>query len=82
MATIGDVFSETLYCHEQGEIRQYTYWASPASPLTDLRLSEHQAIAWVEPAELAQYEFAGADLAVAKLILDQDVQLRPSPACP
>lgn len=82
MATIGDVFSETLYCHEQGEIRQYTYWVSPASPLTDLRLSEHQAIAWVEPAELAQYEFAGADLAVAKLLQEQTISANAHIPCP
>ena len=81
-ATVGDLFSETLYCFDQGKIRQYTYWASPVSPPADLCLSEHQAIAWVLPQEIAHYEFAGADLAVAKLILDQGVQLRPSPSCP
>lgn len=68
--TIGDLFSETLYCHELGEICQYTYWVTTTMPPTDLRLSEHQAIAWVFPAEIANYEFAGADLAVAKLVLD------------
>ena len=81
-ATIGDLFSDTLYCYDQGEIRQYTFWATPVTPPDSLRLSEHQALAWVLPAELVHYEFAGADLAVAKLILDQGVQLRPSPSCP
>ncbi len=81
-ATIGNVFSETLYCHEQGEIRQYTYWASLLTPPTALRLSEHQAIAWVEPAELAHYEFAGADLAVAKLLQEQTISANAHIPCP
>ena len=70
-ATIGDLFSDTLYHYEHGEIRQFTYWAKFATPSATIQLSEHQALAWVLPAELSHYEFAGADLAVAKLIEDQ-----------
>ncbi len=70
-ATIGNLFSETLYCYDQGKIRQYTYWANPVTDPANLRLSEHQSIAWVLPQEIANYEFAGADLAVAKLLQEQ-----------
>jgi 8-oxo-dGTP diphosphatase len=81
-ATIGDLFSETLYCYDQGKIRQYTYWASAVTPATDLRLSEHQAIAWVLPQEMVNYEFAGADLAVANLLQEQITSANAHIPCP
>jgi len=68
-STIGTLFSDTFYQHEMGQIRQFTYWAELCSTLTDIRLLEHQAIAWVTPAELSRYEFAGADLAVVEKLM-------------
>ena len=66
---IGGLFSETLYSYEYGQIRQYTYWVElPALP-DGLQLHEHRAIAWVTPAELSQYEFAGADCAVLERLI-------------
>ena len=65
-ATIGDLFSDTLYTHDQGQIRQFTYWVDFITSPTNLELSEHQAVAWVSPNEIINYEFAGADVAVAE----------------
>ena len=68
---IGTLFSDTLYTHEQGQIRQFTYWVDVVNLPINVALSEHQAIAWVTPDEIVNFEFAGADMAVAeKLFLD------------
>lgn len=61
---IGSLFSDTLYTHEQGQIRQFTFWAELIDNPSEIHMEEHQALAWVTTAEIAQYEFAGADLAV------------------
>ena len=66
---IGGLYSETLYRYEYGQIRQYTYWVELAALPDGLQLYEHQAIAWVTPAELPQYEFAGADCAVLERLI-------------
>lgn len=66
---IGGLYSETLYRYEYGRIRQYTYWVELSALPDGLHLHEHQAIAWVTPAELAQYEFAGADCAVLERLI-------------
>ena len=65
-AVIGELFSDTLYQHESGRIRQFTYWAELSGSANAIRLTEHQAVAWVTAADMAGYEFAGADLAVVK----------------
>ena len=67
--SIGALFSDTLYTHEQGKIRQFTYWVDFITAPVNVELSEHQAIAWVTPAEIVEYEFAGADVAVAEKFL-------------
>lgn len=67
--SIGALFSDTLYTHEQGKIRQFTYWVDFITAPVNVELSEHQAIAWVTPAEIVKYEFAGADVAVAEKFL-------------
>jgi 8-oxo-dGTP diphosphatase len=64
--SIGALFSDTLYTHEQGKIRQFTYWVDFITAPINVELSEHQAIAWVSPVEIVNYEFAGADLAVVE----------------
>ena len=64
--TIGPLFSDTLYFHDQGQIRQFTYWVDVVNPPVSVELSEHQAIAWISPDEIVNYEFAGADVAVAE----------------
>ena len=64
--TIGPLYSDTIYPYEYGEIRQFTYWVEWSNLPADILLYEHQAIAWVTPAEMAQYDFAGADYAVVK----------------
>ena len=66
---IGGLYSETLYRYEYGQIRQYTYWVELSALPDGLQLHEHQAIAWVTPAELSQYEFAGADCAVLERLI-------------
>lgn len=63
---VGALFSDTLYTHEQGQIRQFTYWVEFVNPPVNIELSEHQAITWITPTEIAEYEFAGADVAVAE----------------
>jgi 8-oxo-dGTP diphosphatase len=63
---VGDLFSDTLYTHDQGRIRQFTYWVDFITSPTNLELSEHQAVAWVSANEIINYEFAGADVAVAE----------------
>ena len=63
---IGTLFSDTLYTHEQGQIRQFTYWVDVVNLPINVALSEHQAIAWVTPDEIVNFEFAGADMAVAE----------------
>ena len=63
---VGALFSDTLYTHEQGQIRQFTYWVEFVNPPVNIDLCEHQAIAWITPTEIAAYEFAGADMAVAE----------------
>ena len=68
---IGALFSETLYTHEQGQIRQFTFWVEMIGNPDTICVEEHQAIAWVTPSEIQQYEFAGADLAVVKLLQEQ-----------
>lgn len=68
-AEIGALYSETVYIHEQGQIRQFTYWVDlPARP-ESIQLSEHQAAVWITVAELPRYEFAGADCAVVDRLL-------------
>ena len=66
---IGGLYSETLYRYEFGRIRQYTYWVELSALPDGLQLHEHQAIAWVTPDELSQYEFAGADCAVLERLI-------------
>ena len=66
---IGGLYSETLYRYEFGRIRQYTYWVELSVLPDGLQLYEHQAIAWVTPSELPQYEFAGADCAVLEKLI-------------
>jgi 8-oxo-dGTP diphosphatase len=66
---IGGLYSETLYRYEFGRIRQYTYWVDLSALPDGLQLHEHQAIAWVTPDELSQYEFAGADCAVLERLI-------------
>lgn len=61
---IGALFSDTLYTHESGQIRQFTFWAELTGPPAAIQCHEHQAIAWISLEELPQYDFAGADLAV------------------
>ena len=72
-AEIGPLYSETVYIHEQGQIRQFTYWVDlPARP-EPIQLTEHQAAVWITAAELPDYEFAGADCAVVeRLLADPD----------
>lgn len=72
-AEIGPLYSETVYIHEQGQIRQFTFWVDlPARP-EPIQLTEHQAAVWITAAELPDYEFAGADCAVVeRLLADQD----------
>lgn len=65
---IGDLFSDTLYVHEAGKIRQYTFWVELTAPPVAVQFEEHQAIAWIKLEELSQYEFAGADLSVIELL--------------
>ena len=64
--SIGALFSDTLYTHDQGVIRQFTYWVDFITSPINVALSEHQAIAWVSPLEIVNYEFAGADVAVVE----------------
>ena len=68
---IGSLFSDTIYQHESGQIRQFTFWAKLSGAAADIRLTEHQAIAWVSPAEMSGYGFAGADLAVVKKLVQE-----------
>ncbi len=63
---IGDLYSDTLYSHESGQIRQFTFWVELTDTSDNIQIYEHQAIAWVTLEELSQYEFAGADLAVVE----------------
>lgn len=72
-AEIGPLYSETVYIHEQGQIRQFTFWVDlPARP-EPIQLTEHQAAVWITAAELPDYEFAGADCAVVeRLLADPD----------
>jgi 8-oxo-dGTP diphosphatase len=63
---IGDLYSDTLYSHESGQIRQFTFWVELTDTPDNIQTYEHQAIAWVTPKEMSQYEFAGADLAVVE----------------
>lgn len=63
---VGTLFSDTLYQHEAGQIRQFTFWTELSGSLDDIRLTEHQAVHWVTPKELSGYEFAGADVAVVE----------------
>ncbi len=71
-AKIGPLFSDTLYRHEAGQIRQFTYWAEPTGSPDEIQLLEHQAIAWVTPLEMSGYEFAGADLAVITKLMEEN----------
>lgn len=69
---IGQLFSDTLYLHELGKIRQFTYWVELRCNPTDINVLEHQAIAWVAIAEIADYAFAGADLAVVEKLMNEN----------
>ena len=71
VARIGALFSDTVYQHESGQIRQFTYWVDLAGSPADIHLTEHQAIAWVTPQEISGYEFAGADLAVVEKFISE-----------
>ena len=72
-AEIGPLYSETVYIHEQGQIRQFTFWVDLAAQPEPIQLTEHQAAVWITAAELPDYEFAGADCAVVeRLLADQD----------
>lgn len=68
-AEIGPLYSETVYIHEQGQIRQFTYWVDLLARPESIQLSEHQAAAWITVADLPRYEFAGADCAVIDRLL-------------
>lgn len=68
---VGPLFSDTLYHHESGQIRQFTYWVELAAASSGICLTEHQSIAWVTLSELVNYEFAGADLAVIEKLRNE-----------
>lgn len=72
-AEIGPLYSDTLYTYEHGQIRQFTYWVN-FSDIAAIQLREHQAIAWITPQELSQYDFAGADQTVVDRLRQEDVQ--------
>ena len=71
-ASIGSLFSDTLYPYEYGQIRQFTYWVEFTGTPDDIHLLEHQSFAWVTPAEISQYDFAGADVAVVEKLLEEN----------
>ncbi len=59
---VGKKYGETRHRYDFGELCLHVYWALPQSDKVVLR--EHQAVAWVLPQQLKDYDFAPADLAI------------------
>ena len=74
-AKITALYSETIHPYEYGQIRQFTFWVEFAGTPDDICLREHQSMAWVTPEEMSGYDFAGADLAVLKKLVEENSSL-------
>lgn len=58
---VGDFFMDVCYSYpDTGCVHLNTYWATCQTTQTTC-MTAHEQIAWVTPAELAQYDFCPAD---------------------
>ena len=65
--TVGDVFMDVVYEYPDITVRLTLFHASIAEGT--IRLLEHNAIAWITPAEIPDYDFCPADEDINKQII-------------
>ena len=73
-ADITKFFTETTYEYEHGTIRLLAFAAIVKDP-SQMRLTDHERIAWVSPENLLSYRLAPADIAIAKEVLSRYSEL-------
>lgn len=59
-----DYFGESIYNYSSGTIRLLAFWCRWIAG--DFILKVHSQIAWLDPEELDQYDFAPADIPLVK----------------
>ena len=64
-ATVGEHIMDTTYRYPENEFRLHVYWVNIPSDAT-IKLNVHQNSAWVTAAEMNNYEFPPADIAIIK----------------
>lgn len=64
-ATVGEHIMDTTYRYPENEFRLHVYWVNIPSDAT-IKLNVHQNSAWVTAAEMNNYEFPPADVAIIK----------------
>lgn len=67
---IGSFFMESIFNYQQGTIQLLSYWTTWQSG--ELKLMAHSEVAWLDRAELVNYEFAPADIPIVKRLLSTD----------
>ena len=65
--TVGDVFMDVVHEYPDITVRLTLFHASIAEGT--IRLLEHNAIAWITPAEISDYDFCPADEDINKQII-------------
>lgn len=59
---VGDFFAETTYTYSTGTVRLLTYFVEAEAE--DIESRVHDALAWVEPEAIADYDILPADLPI------------------
>lgn len=61
-----DYFGESIYDYSSGTIKLIAFWCQWLGG--DFILRVHSQISWLKPQELAQYDFAPADILLVELL--------------
>ncbi|WP_346355864.1 (deoxy)nucleoside triphosphate pyrophosphohydrolase [Azotosporobacter soli] len=67
--TVGVKYAESVYRYPFGDICLHAYWF--ASESEHVTLHEHQAVVWLTPEELSDYEMVAADREIAARLKKQ-----------
>ena len=76
-AAIGDFFTETTYRYSTGTVRLLTYFVKAEKEA--MRLRVHDAIAWVEPQYISNYDLLPADLPIIEGLVDMQQKQASGP---
>lgn len=61
---IGDFIMQVNHCYDFAEVEINLFWAEMADPHAKIIDDEHAATAWITAAQMDDYQFADADIAL------------------